>query len=145
MTLSDWLGMVGVFIGVISFGYALWEKRSRARLENYVQAQNWSLYGKASNANGHTQTALTKYMALEKDVLNPEVLVFLGKADAFGQDVLKDVIRQIQYSEPLFDEATVSRWVREGRVAETHAPLFYQLVVSNKRIQLPPQSGVVNS
>jgi hypothetical protein len=64
VTFSDWLGVAGLIIGVLSFVYALWEKRSRARLEDYVRAQNWSLYGKASNANGHTQTALTKYKSL---------------------------------------------------------------------------------
>ena len=137
MTFSDWLGVAGLLIGVLSFGYALWEKRSRARLEDYIRAQNWSLYGKASNANGHTQLALTKYKSLGKEALDPEVLEFLSRADAFGQDVFKDVIRQIQFSEPVFDEVTVARWVREGRVVETHAPLFRQLTAANKPIEAP--------
>jgi hypothetical protein len=141
VTISDWTGVIGLVMAVLSFGYALWEKRSRTRLEDYIRAQNWSLYGKASNANGHTQMALSKYKALGKDALDPEVLEFLSKADAFGQDVFKDVIRQIKYSEPTFDDDTVTRWIREGRVEENHALLFRNLTPANKPIQATPRSG----
>jgi hypothetical protein len=144
MTLSEWTGIVGVVLAVLSLAYALWEKRSRARLSDFIRAQNWSLYGKASNSIGHAQTALAKYKALGKDKLDPDVLEFLSKADAFGQDVFKDVIRQIQFSEPVFDDETVSRWVREGRVAEKYALLFRQLTRANKPIQPTPQSGAAD-
>ena len=73
----------------------------------------------------------------EKEALDPEVLEFLSKADAFGQDVFKDVIRQIQFSEPVFDEGTVARWVREGRFVEKHGALFRQLTAANKPIEPP--------
>jgi len=43
MTINNWIGAVGVIIAIASFGYALWEKRSRTRLENFVRAQNWFL------------------------------------------------------------------------------------------------------
>ena len=135
MNLSDWTGIFGVALSLLSLGYALWENRSRTRLSDYIRAQNWFLYGKASNSKGHTQTALTKYKALGREQLDPEVLEFLCKADAFGQDVLKDVIRQIQLSEPVFDNDTVSRWVREGRIDEKHSLLFRQLISANKPIQ----------
>ena len=144
MTLNDWTGAIGLLIGVLSFAYALWEKRSRARLENYIRAQNWSLYGKANNSIGSVQLALSKYKSLGKDALHPEVLEWLSKADAFGQDVFKDVIRQIHYSEPTFDDDTVARWVREGRVAEKHATLFRQLTPANKPMQPTAQSGAAD-
>lgn len=144
MILSDWTGIVGVVLAVLSLGYALWENRSRARLSHYIRAQNWFLYGKASNSNGHAQTALAKYKALGRDKTDPEVLEFLSKADAFGQDVFKDVIRQIQFSEPEFDEEAVARWVREGRIAERHAPLFRQLTRANKPMRPTPQNGAVD-
>lgn len=86
-------------------------------------------------ANGHTQTALAKYKALGKEAVNLEVLEFLSKADAFGQDVFKDTIRQIHFSEGSFDEETVNRWVREGRVAEKHAQHFRKLTPANKAMQ----------
>ena len=135
MTFSDWTGVVGVLIAVVSLGYAWWEKRSRTRLEDFVRAQNWFLYEKASNSNGHTQTALAKYKALGKEAVNLEVLEFLSKADAFGQDVFKDTIRQIHFSEGSFDEESVNRWVREGRVAEKHAQHFRKLTPANKAMQ----------
>ena len=143
MSLSDWTGVVGVFFAVISLAYAWWEKRSRARLEDYIRAQNWFLYEKASNSNGHTQIALAKYKALGKDALDLEVLEFLSKADAFGQDVFKDTIRQIQYSEPTFDEEAVNRWVREGRVAEKHAAHFRKLTPANKVMQATRENARV--
>jgi hypothetical protein len=135
MTFSDWTGVIGVLIAVISLGYAWWEKRSRTRLEDYIRAQNWFLYDKASNSNGHTQLALSKYKALGKEAVDLEVLEFLSKADAFGQDVFKDTIRHIHFSESAFDDDTVSRWVREGRVAERHAHHFRKLTPANKAIQ----------
>jgi len=143
MSLSDWTGVVGVIFAVISLAYAWWEKRSRARLEDYIRAQNWFLYEKASNSNGHTQIALAKYKALGKDALDLEVLEFLSKADAFGQDVFKDTIRQIQYSEPTFDEEAVNRWVREGRVAEKHAAHFRKLTPANKVMQATRENARV--
>lgn len=64
MRLGEWIGVIGIVIAVLSLGYAFWENRSRARLSRYIRAQNWFLYGKASNSNGHAQTALAKYKAL---------------------------------------------------------------------------------
>jgi hypothetical protein len=138
MTLSDWLGVVGI---IITAGYAFWENRRRARLEDFVRANNWSLYAKASNANGVAQQALARYKTLGKESLDSEVLELLSKADAFGQDLFRDVVRQIQFSEPVFDDATVSRWVREGRVHEPHAILFRQLTRADEPIQPLPSSA----
>ena len=145
MMFTEWTGVIGLLIGVLSFGYALWEKRSRKRLEQYIRAQNWALFNKANNANGHTQRALGKYKLLGKDAMDPEVLEYLCKADAFGQDVFKDVIRQIHFSEIVFDDDTVSRWVREGRITEKHAELFRQLTPANKPMQPTSQSGVADT
>jgi hypothetical protein len=140
VTLSEWLGVIGLVIGVLSFAYAVWENRSRARLQNYIRAQNWLLYGKASTANGHTQRALHTYMTVSKDALNPEVLGLLYAADAYGQDVLKDAVRQIQFSEPRFDADSIARWTREGRVPENHSPLFHLLTPADKPIYAAPKS-----
>jgi hypothetical protein len=146
VTLRDWTGIVGVLLALLSLGYAFWENRSRARLADYVRTQNWSLYAKASNSNGHTQTALAKLKALGGAHVNLEVLEYLSKADAFGQDVFKDSVRQIKFSEPKFDDETISRWIREGRIAEHHALLFRQLtdaarpVTASKNPANPPST-----
>src|SRR5262245_10964283 len=134
LTFSDWLGIIGVMLAVLGFVYGWWENRKRARLSDFVRAQNWSLFNKASVANGHAQLALAKYKTLGKESVDLEVLELLSKADAFGQDLFKDSVRQIQFSEPVFDDTTVSRWVREGRVQEGHAILFRQLTRADKPI-----------
>jgi hypothetical protein len=132
VSLGDWTGIIGVVLAIASLAYARLENRSRARLSDYIRAQNWSLYAKASNANGHTQTALAKLKSLGAPNINLDVLEYLSKADAFGQDLFKDVVRQIKFSEPQFDDQTVSRWLHEGRISASHVLLFRQLTDASK-------------
>lgn len=135
MTGSDWLGVAGLIVGIAGLAYAVYENRSKARLSDYIRAQNWHIYSKANNANGSVQLALQKYKQAASQTVDLEVFEWLSKADAFGQDVFKDVIRQIQVSEPSFTAQDVERWVREKRVAEKHAPLFYALTPANESLQ----------
>lgn len=132
---SDWLGVAGLIVGIAGLAYAVYENRSKARLSDYIRAQNWHIYSKANNANGSVQLALQKYKQAESQTVDLEAFEWLSKADAFGQDVFKDVIRQIQVSEPSFTAQDVERWVREKRVSEKHAPLFYALTPANKSLQ----------
>lgn len=136
MTGSDWLGVAGVLIGLAGLAYAVYENRSKARLSDYIRAQNWHIYSKANNANGSVQLALQKYKTqAQNGAIDLEAFEWLSKADAFGQDVFKDVIRQIQVSEPSFTAQDVERWVKENRISEKHAPLFYALTPANKSLQ----------
>ncbi|MEC9262173.1 MAG: hypothetical protein VYD53_12590 [Pseudomonadota bacterium] len=135
MTGSDWLGVAGLIVGIAGLAYAVYENRSKARLSDYIRAQNWHIYSKANNANGSVQLALQKYKQEANQVVDLEAFEWLSKADAFGQDVFKDVIRQIQVSEPSFTVQDVERWVGEKRVSEKHAPLFYALTPANKSHQ----------
>jgi hypothetical protein len=72
-----------------------------------------------------------------KGGLNPLVIHFLSLADAFGQDVVRDVARQMQLIEPRFNAETISRWVREGRVNADagHAKIFATLTPADQPIQ----------
>jgi len=136
MTSSDWLGIAGLIVGVVGLLYAFYENRSKVRLSDYIRAQNWHLYSKANNANGSVQLAFQKYKEINSSQpINLEAFEWLSKADAFGQDVFKDVIRQIQVSEPSFTSDDVRRWVQEGRITQKHAPLFLALTPANKPIQ----------
>ncbi len=130
---------IGIAVGIIGIVYAVYENRTKKKLSNYIRAQNWHLYSKANNASGSVQLALNKYKEMSQDCINPEALEWLSKADAFSQDVFKDVIRQIQVSEPVFDYKTIKRWVAEGRVAAKHAPHFKMLIPAN---QLPERDSV---
>jgi hypothetical protein len=112
----------------------------RARLESFIQAQSWFLYEKANQASGHTQLELTAYIERYQDPakgggLDLAVIRFLSLADAFGQDVVRDVARQMQLSESRFDAETVSRWVREGRINKRHGKLFGNLTPADQPIQ----------
>jgi hypothetical protein len=136
MTGSDWLGIAGLIVGIAGLAYAVYENRSKARLPDYIRAQNWYIYSKANNANGSVQLALQKYKSqAANQTVDLEAFEWLSKADAFGQDVFKDVIRQIQVSEPSFTAQDVERLVKEKRVSEKHAPLFYALTPANKSLQ----------
>lgn len=131
----DILTILGTIVTVLSFCFAIWEHQSRKKLEDFVRAQNWAMFSKASNANGHTQMALAKYKELEADKIKPEILEFLSKADAFGQDVFKDVIRQIRFSEAIFDHETINRWEEEGRIAKKYVSLFRELAPADKKMK----------
>lgn len=135
MTGSDWLGVAGLIVGIAGLSYAVYENRSKARLSDYIRAQNWHIYSKANNANGSVQLALQKYKQVANQTVELETFEWLLKADAFGQDVFKDIIRQIQVAEPSFTAQDVERWVREKRVSEEHAPFFYALTPANKSLQ----------
>ena len=88
MNASEIIGAIGAVFGFIGVAIAIYENRSRARLSNYIRAQNWHLYGKANNTNDSVQIALKKYKACSKDSHDLELFELLAKADAFGQDVL---------------------------------------------------------
>jgi hypothetical protein len=127
-------GIISIAFGVIGVRMAMQEKRSRADFQGFIRAQNWFLYEKTSLANAHTQLGLKEYIS-KHEALDPEVIRLLSMADAFGQDALRDVIRQMQLSEPRFDAETVSRWIREGRVPKGHSKIFGNLTPAHQPIQ----------
>lgn len=144
MNFSHWLGIVGLVIGLVGLAYAVYENRSKKKLSDYIKSQNWYIYAKANNASASVQLALKNYISTTQDNINIDTLKWLSKADAFSQDVFKDVIRQIQESEPVFDAHTIQRWINERRITEEHSPLFLLLTPANKAIQLTPKSGATD-
>jgi len=129
-------------VGFVGVGYAVYENKAKKKLSDYIRAQNWHLYSKANHATGSVQFAFNKYKEISPDCMNLEVIEWLSKADAFGQDVLKDVIRQIQTSEPVFNSKAIKRWVAEGRVKTEHAPLFEMLTPANQSLERDgPEAG----
>jgi len=98
------LGVLGLLIGVASLAYAIYQGSEKRRLTSYIRSQSWHLYSKANNANGAVQLSLSKYKSVHASDLSPDVVESLARADAFGQDVFKDAVRQIQVAEPVFHE-----------------------------------------
>jgi len=126
--LSDVLGLAGVLIGVASLGYAIWQGSEKRKLERLVRAQNWHLYSKATNANGSLQLAADKYKSAHAGALSHDVIEWLSKADAFNQDVLKDIARSIQSSERKFGEEQIVSWVSTGKISEHHAKEIFRKI-----------------
>lgn len=75
------------------------------------------------------QTALSKYKDIHSDNINPEVVEWLAKADAFGQDVLKDTVKNINFSEPEYDASIIEDWVLEGRIVEEKSKAMFTLLM----------------
>jgi hypothetical protein len=126
------VGIFGIIVGIFGIGYAVYENKTKNKLSDYIRAQNWYLYSKANNATGHVQHALSTYKKISPDCMNLDVFEWLAKADAFSQDVFKDIIRQIQVSEPVFDSKTIKEWISEGRIKAEHANLFETLTPTNQ-------------
>lgn len=128
----DFLGIAGLVVGLAGFGFALYQGSEKRKLERYLRSQNWHLYSKANNSNGSLQRAIDMYKANHAGHLAPEVVEWLSMANAFGQDVFKDIVRQIQLAEPRFDDKQIEAWVKAGKVSEPHAKeLFRKILVES--------------
>lgn len=131
MSFSDILGIIGVLLGIAGLVYAMFQTYERRKLQDFVRSQSWYVFSKANNVTGIAQAALRTYKQLHDQAQNVELIELLAKTDAFGQDMFKETIRQIQLSEPLFTRATIANWVAEGKIDKDHAHLFEQLCVSS--------------
>ena len=132
MNLADIGNILGLLLGVVSLAYAIYQGTERKKLEKFSRSQAWYIYAKANNSNGIVQHAFGRYKADHSTDLNPELVELLAKADAFGQDLFKECIRQIQITEPQFDGASIEKWISEGKVDADFKPLFRQLAIENQ-------------
>ncbi len=131
MSFSDILGVIGVVFAVISLVYAIYQTREKKKLEEYARSQAWYIYSKANNVTGIAQASLGTYKQAHAQTLNTQVLELMAKTDAFGQDLFRETIRQIQLAEPDFTHNQIDIWVSEGKLDKDHAALFKALCVSN--------------
>ncbi|MDD4274192.1 MAG: hypothetical protein PHG14_10760 [Desulfobacter postgatei] len=119
----DFWNIVGLFVTVASFIYALYQGIRSKQLKRLVHSQTWDLHARANNATGAVQTAFAKYKEKYKDNINPEVLEVFSKSAAFNQDLFLDTIRHIYLSEP-FDYDRVQEWVKVGKCTDAHKEHF---------------------
>ena len=156
MDKSRYINIACLIVTILSAAYAVYANNARVHANNarvhannarkelsdYIRAQNWHLYSKANNASGHVLDELNKYKEISPDCMNHEVLESLSKADAISQDVFRDLIRQIQFSEPVFNSRAIKRWTAEGRVKAQHAPFFEILTPANQSLERDgPEAG----
>ncbi|WGL16977.1 hypothetical protein PVT68_01440 [Microbulbifer bruguierae] len=127
--MEEVISYVSLAIGVASFGFAVYQTNEKRKLNEYVRANNWFNYQRMENTNGTVQLAKRLYLEKHKDNLVPELLDRLSMADAHGQELLKESIRQIQIAEPSFRSKDIERWKKEGKISEAKEKLFTQFSI----------------
>ncbi len=130
MSFSDILGIMGILLGIAGLAYAVYQAHEKLKLQEFVRTQSWYVFSKANNVTGIAQAALSAYKQSHSQHQSIEIIELLAKTDAFGQDLFRETIRQIQLNEPLFTRAQIAQWVVDGKLDKDHAPLFEQLCIS---------------
>jgi hypothetical protein len=126
----DWTAVAtyaGLLVGLAGLGYAAYERKQRSKLSDYVRGSNWMNFHRASNSSGTLQLALRLYKSKHNGQLDPNVLEQLSKADAFGQELFKEIIRQIQFAEPSFAKSDFDRWRQKGKLSDEKYDLFMKV------------------
>jgi hypothetical protein len=134
------LSIVGLLVGIAGLIYAKYQARERKKLEDYVRSQSWYVYSKANNVAGIAQASLRRYSEAHAQGIDPDLLMLMSKTDAFGQELFRETIRQIQLSEPDFSKHSFEKWISEGKLDAEHEPLFKQLCVGT--IGSAPKKGL---
>ena len=122
-------GAGGFILGVVSLLYALHQGSEKKKLERIVRSQNWHTYSKLNNANGQLQGSIRLYRERHQDRIDPDVLANFEKADAWAQDIFRELVRQIQFSEKLFDKNIIDAWVADGKISEIHANALFKVLI----------------
>ncbi len=130
MNFADVLGIIGVLLGITGIAYAIYQTREKQKLQEFVRSQSWYVYSKANKVTGIAQAALHAYKKSHGQNQNIKVIELLAKTDAFGQELFRETIRQIQLNEPIFTRTLIGLWVAAGKLDKDHAPLFEQLCIS---------------
>ena len=130
MNFSDLLAVVGLLLAVAGLAFSVYQAREKKKLEEYVRSQAWYIYSKANNVTGIVQASLNAYKGEHAQNLNLHVLELMAKSDAFGQDLFKETVRQIQLSEPEFTQQQIADWVKDGKIDAEHAALFKALCIA---------------
>ena len=116
--MTDFATYIGTFIGLIGIVVGYWQNRQRASLEKVVRANSWINFQRANNSSGQLQLAFRLYKEKHAEYLDIQVVEELSKSDAFSQEVFKESVRQIHFSEKSFTINNIEMWVKEGKISE---------------------------
>lgn len=131
MIVSDIVGVMGLLLAFVGLAYAVYQSREKKKLKEYIRSQAWYIYAKANNVAGIAQASLDAYKQTYGQNLDIQVLELMTKTNAFGQELFKETIRQIQLSEPQYDNDKIDLWIESGRVDKDHGVLFKIICVSD--------------
>ena len=126
--MANFATYLGTLFGLIGLIIAFWQSRQKAQLEKILKANNWYNVQRTNNSTGTIQKAFEIYKEKHAEALDPVVIEVLAQADAFSQEVWKESIRQIHFSETSFTKSDVEMWLKEGKINENAKSLFLQLV-----------------
>ncbi len=116
-----------IAVGVIGLLIGFWQNSLKNNYQEIVRANTWYGFQKANNASGTLQIAIELYKTKYKDNIDADVLSELTKADAFSQEVYKEAIRQIHFSEPSFNQSDIMRWENGKKITESDKNFFNML------------------
>jgi len=121
------ISFVGIAVGLVGLLVGYWQNKQKIQFEKVVRANNWFNFQRANNSSGILQSAINIYREKHKDNIDPDVLGLLAKSDAFAQEVYKESIRQIHFSEPNFTKQDVDEWESDGKIGELDKKFFIWL------------------
>lgn len=128
LSAENWFALIGLLVTLASFVFALLQRQERKKLEQLTKSHAWMLWDRAGNLHGHIQLAMVDYMETYASQLNPDVIEYLSKSEAFSKELVIEAARQIQIGQGKLTRKIVDRWIRQGRIPKGgHKHLLYAL------------------
>ncbi|MFT6389444.1 MAG: putative transcriptional regulator [Cellvibrionaceae bacterium] len=101
---------IGIIIGLLGLVVGFWQNRQKVQFQKIIKANNWFNFQRTNNASGILQQAIKVYKEKHSANIDMDVIDLLSRADAFEQEVYKESIRQIHFSEPDFTQKDIEKW-----------------------------------
>ncbi len=121
----EFVGIIGPFIGVLSFSYAVYENRRRAKLIDYNREQAWEIYRQST-------TTLLFYQNVGKkknEIVDTSIIEDVIRGETSAYELVWNSIRMIKRFEKKFDNEIIDKWYKEGKIPnESHVEAFKKLV-----------------
>ncbi len=113
------VGIIGTIITSASFVFGLMQWNERRKIIKINRDYSWQMY----------MQIYRTVQALQLIKQNPEnqrlVIEQSNRGEACGQELLDNSIGRIKEYAEKFDETTIDRWIRAGKMHDpTHKPLF---------------------
>lgn len=124
------ISVAGAIFGAAGLITGYFQNKQKIQFQKVVRANNWYNFQRANNASGILQNAISLYTKEHEQDINPKVLAQLSKADAFSQEVYKESIRQIHFTEPSFTKHDIETWLKDGKIGELDKKFFSWLADS---------------
>ena len=123
---------ISIAFGIVGLLVGYWQNRQKVQFQKIIRANNWFNFQRSNNSSGSLQIAIGIYKEKHQANLDPDVIEQLAKSDAFAQEVYKESIRQIHFSEPSFTKHDIEAWEADGKISERDKKFFSWLTESKR-------------